>query len=800
MNTLRLLARSPGVVLPAVLTLALAIGANTAIFSVANALLLQPLPYAEPDRLVLLSATGAGMYTAQGPLSYPRFQQVSAGNHSFQAIAAFVDEAFNVTGHGDPEQLTGARVSPGFFDLLGVRPVLGRSFAAQEGLPGGAPVVMISQALWKRRYAADPNVVGQSIALDGSDYTIVGVIGNDFRFDFLGPRLDVYSPRTFELNELTQAQVQLGAGYLNYVARLRPGTTLRKAQAEMDSLARQYRDLRRGGADTGAALKVQVGNLRDETVSNVRPAILILFGAVSLVLLIACANVASLLLSRALGRQKEIAVRTALGATRAGLIRQLLLESLSLALLGGGSGALLAAWGTRFVASLAGANLPRSQEIHTDVTVLAFTLLISVISGVLFGLMPALQLSRSDVNSVLRSEGRGSTSGPRRNLARSILVVSQVALSLLLLIGAGLLIRNFVQLQKLRVGFDPGHLLTMNISLPANRYSRSQDVEFFKELTQRVRTLPGVSNAAATSSLPLDTRRQSPALPDGYPELPFAQRPLFNIVSVTPGYLDAIRATLLRGRDFTPHDLAQSPLVIIVNEALARTYWPNQNPIGKHIVVGRQVTGAEVVGVMADVRNHGLSADPNPEILFPFAQIPGPLMNLVVRTSGDPNASIHAVRAQVAALDRDQPVTAVQTMDEILQTGAAQPRFTTLLLGALAAVALILALVGIYGVIAYSVTERTQEMGIRVALGASRSDILRIVLGQALLLSCAGIVLGLAAATILTRYLASLLYQVSATDPLIFATGSILFIAVALLASYVPARRATQVDPLTALK
>ncbi|MDR3698485.1 MAG: ABC transporter permease [Candidatus Sulfopaludibacter sp.] len=680
-----------------------------------------------------------------------------------------------------------------------MHPALGRSFTEPEGTPGGGLVVMISHSLWSRRFASDPNAVGQAITLDGRDYTVIGVTGEGFRFDFPGPRLDIFLPRVFELNELQAAQIQMGAGYLNYVARLRPGVSIGRAQAEMDALAAQYRAQRPGSPDANSSIAVHVGNLRDETVSGVRAAILILFGAVSVVLLIACANVASLLLSRALGRQKEIAVRTALGATRSGLIRQLLTESLLLSLVGGACGTLLASWGTRAVAALAAASLPHAREIHTDGYVLGFTLLVSVVCGVFFGLVPALQVSRPDLVGTLRSEGRGSTAGPRRNAVRNLLVVSQVALSLLLVIGAGLLIRNFLQLRNLRLGFDPGHLLTLNIALPTARYSRSQDVDFFAELCRRVRPLPGVRAAAVTSSLPLNTLHQSPALPEDYPVVPPGQRPLFNIEGVTPGYLDTIRASLLRGRDFTDHDGAKDPPVIIVNEILARTYWPNQNPIGKHILVGRQVNAAEVVGVVADIRNRGLSADANPEILFPFAQLSWPFMNLVVRTQSDPHTVVQAVRAQVASLDRDQPVTAVQSMDEVLADGASQPRFTTYLLGALAATAFLLALVGIYGVIAYSVAERTQEMGIRMALGANRADILRLVLRQGLLLALMGIGIGLAAALALTGYLASLLYRVSVTDPATSA-AALLFAAIAVLASYIPARRATQVDPAVTLR
>ncbi len=796
----RLLGRSPGFFAIAVFTLAIAIGANTAIFSVANALLLQPLPFRDPNRLTLLSSEGAGLYTKQGPLSYPRYQQLESASRSFDGLAAFAPEQFNATGHGEPEQLTGARVSSNFFELLGVRLALGRSFTRQEGAPGGPPAVILSHAFWNRRFGSDARATGQSITLDGQDFTVVGVLDGSFRFDFLTPPPDIYVPRIFELNELTAAQVQLGAGYLNFVGRLRPGVRLARAQAEMDTLAQQFRLARAGSPDASTEMVVHIGYLRDETVSGVRPAVLILFGAVALVLLIACANIASLLLSRALGRQKEIAVRTALGVTRAGLVRQFLAESLILALTGGAAGVLLASWGTRFIASLAGATLPRASEFRTDGYVLAFTLAISVAAGVLFGLLPAVQVSRPNLNAVLRSEGRGATAGRRRNTLRSVLVVSQIALSLLLLIGAGLLIRNFLQLRAQQMGFDAGRLLTMNIELPSARYSRVQQSAFFTELSHRVRALPGVVAAGLTSALPLNTTRQSPALPDGYPVVPLGQRPLFDIQTISPGYFSAIHARVLRGRDFNEYDDTKGPLVIIVNDVLARTYWPNEDPIGKHILPGRAASPFEVVGVIADIRNQSLSSDAKPEIYFPLAQLPITFMNLAVRTAGDPHGFVQAVRAQVSALDRDQPVTAIRTMDEILDAGASQPRFTTYLLGSLAGVALLLALVGMYGVIAYTVAERTQEMGIRMALGAGRADILRGVLRQALALAVSGIAIGLGAALVLTRYLSSLLYRVSVTDPATFAGGALLFCAVALFAAYIPARRATQVDPMVALR
>jgi putative ABC transport system permease protein len=797
---LRLFAKSPAFAAVAVLTLAIGIGANTAIFSVADALLLRPLPYAQPDRLVLIFATQRLNKERQGPLSWLRFQQVNEQSRSFTAVAAFTTEAFTLTGRGDPEQFRGARVSWNFFDILGVQPALGRTFTPEEDKPGGDQVALISHALWARRFGSDPGAMGTHITLDSKEYTIAGVLPADFRFDFFGTECDIVTPRVYDLNIATPQQVQAGAGFLNYVARLRPGVSLGRAQAEMDALSARYRAAFPRNPDSDPGLIVQVGNLRDEMVSSVRPAVLILFGAVSVVLLIACANVASLLLSRALGRRREIAVRTAIGAPRFSLVRQLLTESLLLALAGGALGALLSAWGTRLIAALAQGSLPRAQDIRTDGSVLLFTAAVSVIAGVLFGLAPALQISRPDLISVLRSEGRSATSGRSRSRMRNLLVVSQVALSMLLLIGAGLLIRNFVQLRAASPGFDSHGLLTMNISLPPARYDKSHQVLFFDDLLRRVRGVAGVRSAAVDSALPLNASRFSPALPEGQPLVPLAERPLFAIHTMTAGYVETMRLPLESGRAFTERDGEHDPKVILVNEAAARRYWPGLNAVGKHILVGRMPQPIEIVGVLSDVRNINLAADPQPEIYLPYAQLPTTSMNLVVRTAGDPRLFVNAIRSQVFEADRGQPVTAIRTMDEVLEAGAAQPRFTTALLGGLSLTALILAIVGIYGVIAYSVGERVQEMGIRMALGARRGDILRLVLRQGLMLAAIGIAIGLGAALALTHLLSSLLYRVSVTDPLTFAAGAALFTAVALAASYIPARRATRVDPVVALR
>ena len=799
---LRVFHRAPGFAAAAVLTLAVGIGANTAIFSVANALLLRPLPYRHGDRLVLIDARRKSSSNAgQGPLTVPRFEQVEQRNRSFGALAAFTPEVFNLTGRGDPEQIPAARVSWRFFEVLGIAPAKGRGFRAEEDKPGGDLVVMISDALWQRRFARDAGVVGQAITLDSRDYTIVGVLPADFRFAFFGPTADLVAPRVFDLNSLNPGMVQAGVGFLNLIARRNAGVSVAAAQADLDRLSAQYRAENPKMPDADPELVVHAGNLRDEMVSSVRTAVLVLFGGVSLVLLIACANVASLLLARALGRKREIAVRMAVGATRGGLIRQWLTESLILALAGGVGGALLSWWGTRALAQLAQGTLPRASEIRTDGGVLLFTLAISVFAGVVFGLAPALEVSRPDLNVVLRSEGRGSTGGRRHNALRNLLVVSQVGLSTVLLIGAGLLLRNFVQLSAASPGFDPHHLLTLGITLPRARYPDSaRRVTFFNELLRRVRALPGVRGAAGTTALPVNAVRFSMALPDGQPVVPLAERPIFNIQQVTPGYAAAMRVPMRYGREFTDRDDIKAPRVVMVNETLARRYWPKENPVGKHILLGRQPGPSEIVGVLGDVPNLAVGTDPQAEIYVPFAQIPSATQNLIVRTAGDPRSLTAAVRARVLALDRDQPVTGIQSMDEVLEAGAAQPRFTTYLLGGLAATAFLLSMVGIYGVIAYSVAERTQEMGIRIALGADGRDILGLVLGHGMALAGTGIAIGLAAAFALTRLMSSLLYRVSVTDPLTLIAGPVLFAAVALVASYLPVRRAMRVDPAIALR
>jgi len=799
-----MLVKSPGFALVATLTLALGIGSNTAIFTVANTLLLRPLPYTDPSRLALLFADRRGQLEG---FSYLRYSLLRVQTRSFSGVAVFASDTFNLTsrgnltGRGDPEQLSSARVSANFFDVLGVRPELGRAFGANGDQPEAKPEVMISHTLWLRRFGAEKDIIGESIALDSRDYTIIGVLPSSFTFSELRANVDIWSPRVFEHSLASAERVRLGVGYLYGIARLASGTTRDQAQAEMDVLNGQYQRDNPGRPDVDPNQKVVVRDLQQQVVANFRPALLVLMGAVGFVLLIACANVASLLLSRALGRKKEIAVRAALGASRGALIRQLIVESLLLAMVSGICGILLSQWCTHMLASLTLSNLPSMAGVRMDLPVLAFTVAISLASGILFGLTPALQLSKPDLNTVLRDEGRGSTGSRGRNRARSLMVIAQVALSMVLLVGSGLLIRSFVRLQTVNLGFDPARILTMRIALPPTKYATpQQQIAFYDRVLKAVQTLPGVQAASISSALPLNPSRQSPMLPEGQPMVPFGQRPILNIQTISPDYARVLRVPLLRGREFTDHDGADAPGVAIVNEAVVRRYWPNDNPIGKHILLGQRPQPMEVVGVFSDMKNVTLGDDASPEVILPFPQLPWPLLNLSVRSAEDPRSLISAILRQASEIDKDQPLTDVRTMDDVVGSATAQPRLTMLLLGVFSATALILAMVGIYGVIAYSVAQRTQELGIRMALGADPGDVLKLVVGQGLGLTLTGIAIGLAGAFALTRLMSSLLYQTSATDPIAFAVSALLFTAVALLASYLPARRATRIDPTDALR
>jgi predicted permease len=799
-QTIRILRKAPGFTAIAVLTLALGIGANTAIFSVVNALLLRSLPLEDPSRLVFLTADYPQRGIKGGAFSVAAYETLRDGNRSFAGVAAFCQEGFTLLGNGEPERLPGARVSANFLDVLGAKPVLGRGFLAEEGVTGARPVALISYTLWQRRFGADAHILGKPVTLNQEDYSIIGVMPPNFAFPFDGT--DIWTTRVMNYSGMTPAQIHAGAGFLQGAIRLRSGITLAQAEAELAVLSQHYREQHPGAPDADPHTRMAIEPLQQSLVQGLRSTLLVLTGAVGLVLLIACANVASLTMARATGRSREIALRTALGASRGTIVRQLLLESSLLAITGAVLGTAMAQWGvTWLVKADAGNTLPGFQPIRVDLPVLGFTLAISLLTGILFGLAPALQVSRPDLNGILRDSGWGTTGGGSRHRTRGLLVAGQMALSIVLLIGGGLLIESFRNLQSVNPGFNPHNALTMNITPPPSKYpAGSKRAQFMRQVVQRLVTIPGVRSATASFSNPMALQVFSPILAEGQPTLPMAQRPLAIWNGITPGYFETYGMPLLSGRDFSWEDDEKAPHVAIVSQSLARHFWPNEEALGKHLVVGGFAEPFEIVGVAGDTKNRGLQSDPGTVVFTPYAQFTFGNMALTLRTVSDPAGFGRAATAQIRAVDKDLAVTGLQTVEALLATQLAQPRQTMFLVGGFAALAMLMALIGLYGVMAYSVAQRTVEIGIRQAIGAQRGDILRMVFGQAARLSLAGICAGVLAAIALTRLLAGMLFHVSATDPITFGAIATLFLVVAMLAAYIPAWRATRVDPMEALR
>lgn len=793
----RTLAKTPLFTFATILTLALGIGANTAVFTVTNALLLRPFPYRDPNQLVSIISKDTAKDHGGTLL---RYELVRDTNQSFQAVGVWTSDNLNLAGSGDPVQVPIARVSPSFFQTFDVRLQLGRIFTQDEGTPAGRPVVILSNTLWRTRYHSDPNIIGSVINLDSVENTVVGVLSPEARFPFM-PQAEIFSPRYFELSLFPAQRLRLGVGYLNIVARLRPETSLSQANNELALLNKRYLQQNPTVPDATPSTVMIASNLRDEVIGDVRPRVMMLTGAVALVLLIACANVASLLLSRALSRRREIATRAAIGASPLTIIRQLVTESLLLALIAGLLGIGIAIAATRALATWGASQIPQGFPVEIDLRVLFFTVVISLAAGIAFGILPAMQLARLDLNAALRDEGRGASMGRSRAKMKSLLVVSQVALSLVMLIAAGLLLRSFSHLMRVDPGFDAQNLLTMNVSLSTMKYAKpDQQVGFFDDLLQRLSEQPGVRSAAISAAMPLSTKRITPILAEGQPEVPLAQRPFVDIEAISPLWFQTMRVPLRSGRTFTSADNATTPPVVIANESFARQFWPGQQAIGKKIVIGRRPEPALVVGISADVRNSGLEKDPQAQLYLPFPQLPWSDMNLLVRTELPPLQAVASVRAQIGAIDSAQPLTGVQTAGELIDSSRAQPRFMMLLLGGFATTAMILAVMGIYGVLSYSVAQRRQEFGIRMALGAEPGDILGIVMRQGLVLAVVGIGTGLCAALVMTRLLGSILYRTGSHDPVTFILTPIVFVVVAALASYLPARHAMKVDPVETLK
>ncbi len=793
----RMLVKSPGFTAVAVLTLALGIGANTAIFSVVDTVLLRPMPYKDPDRLVMIWVTESGSSEGLFPATGPDFQDWRAQNTVFEDIAAGTISGLTLTGAGEPRKLEGVEVSPQMFGMLGVSLSLGRTFAPDESSAGKDHVIILSYGLWQRALGGKRETVGSKITLDGQAYDVAGVMPKNFQF----PRIWGVTPEYWVPLNLEQPKwrKERGSHWMWVIARLKPGVTLTQAQAEMETisgrLVAQYPN-----TNTGVIAKVRT--LRDQLTQNVRPALLVLFAAVGFLLLIACANVANLLLAKAAGRQREIAVRLAVGSGRLRLVRQLLTESLLLFLVGGVAGLMVGAAVLRLLLSAAPTGyVPPTMQFHLDYRVFSFTFLVAFVTGLFAGLAPAIQASRPDLVEALKEGGRVASGSHGRS--RRLLTAGEVALALVMLIGAGLTIKSLVRLLGVNIGFDARRVLTARVNLPDSRYPKEENVKvFYQNLLDRVRALTGVEGAAAASELPLNGGNNGPVIIEGQASgKNIWTSPLVESCRVTPDFFRTLRIPMLRGRDFTLADSAGAPAVAIINETMARRLWAGQDPIGKRFShSGDHPKWITVVGVVGDVREFGLSSPAIPEAYYPHYQNPDSGMVLVVRSAGDPLSEVSALRGALQAADKDLPLSDVRALADLVSESSGQERFVALLLGLFAAVALALAAVGIYGVVACSVTQRMHEIGIRMAIGASRTHVLRMVLSEGLRLSLFGVGVGLVGSFWLTKFLEKLLYGVQPRDPATFVLVPIVLPLVALAASLIPARRATKVDPMVALR
>jgi predicted permease len=798
---LRMLVKSPIFTCVALLTLALGIGANTAIFSVVNAVLLRPLPFKDPSSLVMVWENNMKQGFPRNTFSPANFADYREQNQVFEGMAALSPRSLNLTGEGEPERVDGLRVSANLLPLLGVRPQLGRLFSPDEDRFGAAHAVILGDGLWRRRFGASSSIVGKTVTLDGEGYAVIGVLPPDFHFHGAFPEAkdDLLVPIAFGPRESKSR----GGHYLDVVARLKPGMTLEQAQVEMSTIAgRLEQQYPAYDAGVGAA----VVPLQEQLVGDIRPALLTLLAAVGFVFLIACANVASLLLARATVRQKEIATRVALGASRARLVRQFLVESILLAAVGGGVGLVLSVWGAQVLKIYIPPDIFQIRSISIDARVLGLTALVSLVTGLVFGLAPALQASKLNLSETLKDGGRDSASGSRGSRMRAVLVIAEVAVSFVLLVGAGLLINSFLRLRHVNPGFSVENLLTMRVELPPSKYpDQARRTAFYGELLRRIEAIPGVRLAAVTSPLPLiyDGDSMGVAI-EGRPAPPRGQEPDIVTRVVSPHYLRAMEIRLLRGRELSKNDGLKSQPVTVISEAMATRYWPGEDAIGKRVAPGSAESHGEwitVVGVVHDVRQFDLGLEPKPQMYLSYEQsdefIP---RDVVVKTDVDPLSLAPAVRGAVWAIDHDQPVSDVAAMRDLVSASVSRQRFSAWLLGVFAALGLVLAAMGIYGVMSYSVAQRTREIGVRIALGARPTDVLRLAVGQGLRLVLIGTAFGLVGAFILTRAIARLLYGVSAADPATYATIFALLLSVAVLACLVPARRATKVDPLIALR
>jgi putative ABC transport system permease protein len=801
--SLRRLRSHPAFTTVVVLTLALGIGANTAIFSVVNTVLLRPLPYRDPAHLVTIQHHYPTL-ELEAPVSAPGFRDYRDKTRSFSNVAVETRWSVNLTGVGDPQRLRGGRVTAQYFATFGVPAALGRTLLPDEDAPGRDHVVVLSDGLWKRLFGGQRNVVGQTMYLDGESYQIVGVMPPSFH-DFWSRDVELWKPlalppNAFDINNYTNES-------LNLAAHLKPGITLEQAQREMRSFATQ---LKRDYPDQFPPdWTLDVKSLNEIGTGKIKPALLVLLGAVGFVLLIACANVANLLLARAATRTKEVAIRTALGARRRDLVRQMLTESVILSLLGGVIGLVLAFWSVRALVAINPSNVPRVQELSIDGTVLLFTLVIALATGLLFGLVPAVQVSRGDVHATLKEGGRGGSADRAGLRVRRTLVVAEIALALTLLTGAGLLIRSFARLQGVDPGFNPSHLVTFTLSLPKSKYPTDTATSaFYDAVLPRIAQIPGVRGVGAATVLPFDGNWSTGGFNvEGYTPPPNGNGPWGDIRIISPGFLQTLEVPLRRGHLLTPQDAQGKLQVALVDEEFVKHFYkPGEDPIGKRIWFGPSTPNDStqyitIVGVVGHASQEGLDATRRAQLYLPYRQAGGPsFLSFAVRTNGDPMRAIGAVRATIQSVDRDVPISRVQTMDEMMEASLGQRRLSMVLLGIFSGIALLLAAIGIYGVMSYSVTQRAREMGIRMALGARPRDVLRLVVGQGMVLVFIGVAAGLIAALALTRVIASQLYAIRPTDPVTFVAVAVLLAVIALMATLIPASRATRVDPVVTLR
>jgi predicted permease len=799
--------KTPALTAVVVMTIALGVAANTALFTVVNGVLLNPLPYPQPEQLVALRESKANFEF--GSIPYPNFRDWQKDNRTFSSMAVWRNSAFSLTGTGAAEQVSGQFVSSDFFSIFGVKPLLGRAIAPGEDEIGGPPIALISEGLWRRKFEAAPGIVGNGITLDGNVYTIVGVIPGTFHFSMGGsPTREVFLPiGQWKNNLLTTRTAGLG---INGIGRLKPGVTVDQARADMstvtNNLAAAFPDANKG---TGAKLIP----LKHWMVGNVQPLLWVLLASVGFVLLIACVNVANLLLARSTGRTREFAVRAALGATQGRVVRQLLTESTLLALASGTLGLLLAAWGTRAALSILPAALPRAEDIGLDARVLVFTMLISLLAGILFGLAPALKMSKPNLQETLKEGGRGVSGG--RHRVQSVFVVAEFAMALVLLAGAGLMIRSLARLWNVDPGFNPKNVMTVGVSLPPSMMSASPDAvrSAFREFNNKIAAIPGVHAVSQTwGAVPLGDDDERTFWLEGQPK-PTSQDDMSWAIDyiVEPGYLKAMGIPLQKGRFFTDQDNEHSPQVIVVDDVFARKFFPNQDPIGKRILWGSSEPPAEIVGVVGHVKQWGLDSDDTwklrAQVYIPCFQMPDTFVArqssgsmVIVRSDNATTGLLNSIRHVSQQMSNEQVIFSPQSMESVIADSLADRRFSMILLGTFAALALLLASIGIFGVISYVVGQRTHEIGVRMALGARRADILRLILAGAGKLTVIGVAIGLISALGLTRLMAKLLYGVGPADPLTFIAVPAILISVALLASYLPARRATKVDPMTALR